>query len=1581
MAVDLTGINNENEFYTNHYLSAIFENDIKDVLSRWKQGEEDGTRSPYAQIRTICNDYFSFSNSFEKEKTLEGRLKLQREWLQLFLPALGYDINPQFKTLDAGFDIPILFESKKSNGAPDMWIIESINLYGEDQDPLSLSFCKEQFQTREMTKDLEGITLDTVITKFVFGMEEPPRWILVINNSQVMLLDRSKWNEKRMIRFDIPEILGRKEDSTLKSTAALLHRESICPYDGIPLLDTLDENSHKNAFSVSEDLKYALREAIELIGNEAIYYLQEVRRKGVFSGEEKVDAEELTRECLRYMYRLLFILYIEARPELGYIPMKSDAYRLGYSFEALRDLEFVKLNSEESKNGYYLNESIKLLFNLIYNGVTEYQKQGEFAHGKGVGQSLFEIPSLKTHLFDPERTPILNKVKFRNIILQRVIELMSLSRQGGRNNRLGRISYAQLGINQLGAVYEALLSYQGFFAETDLYELKKAGETHDELKNAYFVRPEDLGKYTDDEKVYNNDGTLKKYEKGTFIYRLAGRDREKSASYYTPEVLTKCLVKYALRELLKDKTADDILKLTVCEPAMGSAAFLNEAINQLAEAYLERKQRELGERIAHDEYTHERQKVKMYLADNNVFGVDLNPVAVELAEVSLWLNTISKQNFVPWFGMQLVCGNSLIGARRQVFNKMLFRRENRIDSLWLGDVPERVMPNEERNEDMVYHFLLPDKGMADYKDKVIKQLAGERIKEINNWRNDFAKEFTKREVRTLQALSDTIDKLWSKHTEQQRDMRERTTDIFAVWGQHQSVESRDNTGTRWKDKVFEQELLSKQVKNSSPYRRLKLVMDYWCSLWFWPIEKSDLLPSRDEYFLDLSLILEGNPVAVTHADEEQLLLFPDTMSKQMQLEFINEIGLVDVDKLCSEVERLSLVQELANKYRFLHWELEFADLFEDKEGFDLVLGNPPWLKVRWNEGGILSDSEPLFDIRKFSANKLTTLRRDSFKKYSTLIENYISEYSGVEGTQNFLNGMQNYSVLQGMQSNLFKCFLPQSWMITSSEGVQGLLHPEGVYDDPKGGVFRKTIYPRLKCHFQFQNELNLFSDIDHHNKFSINIYSNSLSDSFVSISNIFHPLTIDQSFNYNGIGSCEGIKDVNNNWNVNGHKDRILNISEKELKLFSSLYDSLGADPHEARFPALHSKLLLLVLEKFVDYPQRLRDLNGEYFPTVCFDETNAQNDGTIKRHTVFPDNAEKLIISGPHFYVAQPFYKTPRAECKLNADYDVLDLTSIANDYLPRTNYMPACSEEVFQKRIPCVSWIEKGEGHTKKVTEYYRYVNRKMLSQSGERTLVSAILPLECTHILTCFSIAFQKKENLLSYSASTASIPFDFFVKATGKATLLGDIAINLPLIQTTNHLYKYLKMRYLSIICITSHFAVLWEGMFDEEFCSDSFTKENVRLNKGLFSNLTPHWQRNNAMRHDYERRQALVEIDVLVAMELDLTIDELKTIYRIQFPVMQQYEKDTYYDATGRIVWTNSKGLTGVGLKNRKEWNEIKDMKDGTVEKKVIDDTLPGGPRERTIAYHAPFDRCDREKDYEIAWKEFERRFKDKEGTT
>jgi len=116
----------------------------------------------------------------------------------------------------------------------------------------------------------------------------------------------------------------------------------------------------------------------------------------------------------------------------------------------------------------------------------------------------------------------------------------------------------------------------------------------------------------------------------------------------------------------------------------------------------------------------------------------------------------------------------------------------------------------------------------------------------------------------------------------------------------------------------------------------------------------------------------------------------------------------------------------------------------------------------------------------------------------------------------------------------------------------------------------------------------------------------------------------------------------------------------------------------------------------------------------------------------------------------------------------------------------------------------------------------------------------------------------------------------------------------------------------------------------------------------------------------------VEIDVLVAMELRLTADDLCNVYRIQFPTLRQNEADTWFDQTGRIVFTSSRALPGVGF-TRKEWENLREMRSGTVSREIEDDTLPGGPRKRVITYEAPFDRCDREEDYRTAWAEFETR--------
>ncbi|CAR44891.1 TPA: class I SAM-dependent DNA methyltransferase [Proteus mirabilis] len=1653
----LVGIYNENDFYSHHYLSEVFVGDIRGVLEQWLEKENQareieraekeqggkpqrGYRAPHTQLASYSGEYFRELNQHLSVKDINKRLSNQRARWSPILHALGFEIKPTQVLLENG-QLPVLSAYQDHQGLPLLWILEAHDPSMDDcADPLSLPLLSQQLEALEpeqrkvllKTQQGDELSWQDLISKKIFSAPEPPRWLLLLGNRQCLLLDRTKWAQNRLLRFDLEEILGRKESDTLKAMAALLHKDSICPQQGQNLLDNLDESSHKHAFSVSEDLKYALRESIELLGDEAAKQL--IEKGFTYDGKNNIDASQLSLECLRYMYRMLFLFYIEARPELKYAPTNSDVYLKGYSLEALRDLEMVDLSTEESRNGRYIHDSLQMLFRLVAKGFAGNSKQSDSESSLFDDiQKSFAIRKLESHLFDDARMPYLARVVFRNETLQRVIKLMSLSRPGkGKGKRRGRISYAQLGINQLGAVYEALLSYRGFFAQTDLYEVKKAGEELNELETGYFVSAEQLAEYQDDEKVFRKDGTLLSHPKGSFIYRMAGRDREKSASYYTPEVLTQSLVKYALKELYKEQLeplatvaeqADKILTIKVCEPAMGSAAFLNEAINQLAEKYLELKQLAEDTRIPQEQYTRELQRVKMYIADNNVYGVDLNPVAVELAEVSLWLNAISDEAFVPWFGYQLYNGNSLIGARRQVFSTGDLTYTKAKDPSWLNIEPKRLGHNEARSPHEVYHYLLPDNGMANYSDKVVKALKPTEIATINAWRKTFVRSFSMEEKDQLKRICQKIDELWQAHVEQRRKERNITTDNLQIWPN--SARSAQRSSTNDKDKLLSQS----QQSGSAVYPRLKMVMDYWCALWFWPMESADDLPSRAEYLGEIEQVLEGYAetasLNLVESGSGQLGMFDEMAESQTQDLFAtNNSGTVNKDFLYMVFPRLALVDKLAARYKFFHWELEFADIFADHGGFDLILGNPPWLRVEWQESGIMGDFEPQFVLRKFSASKLNTLREEMLLQMPALEHAYFSEYEEASATQNFLNSLANYPELKGSKANLYKCFLPLSWSIGSKNGTAGLLHPEGVYDDPNGGRLRAEIYKRLRLHAQFQNQHMLFP-IGHRNKYSVNIFTSRENDTvdFINVSNLFLPKTLDLSIHHNGSGIVGGIKNDEGNWDESGHKNRLLIIDQDTLKLFSQLYDEEGTPSLEARLPALHSTQLLSVLEKLASQPKKLSCIRKSFVTTQHWNEVNAQKDGTIERQTCHPDHTGSFVLSGPHFYVGTPVYKTPRAICTEKGHYDIVDLQTIPDNYLPRTNYVPACDEAEYLRRTPKVPWIDEADlaawqekgakpeemPEPRPVTDYYRFVNREMIGPSSERTMISTIIPKRVGHINTCLGTVFKRHADLLDYFGMTLSVPIDYRVKSTGMGHANTTLINQLPVL--SNDIYRVaIHLRSLALVALTTAYQELWGKCFKAQFENETWAKEDSRLPNRFFRNLTAEWRRDCALRTDYARRQALVEIDVLVAMALGMTLEELKTIYRVQFPVMRQYEADTWYDRTGRIVFTASKGLVGVGLDrkfNKKNgftlsiedgvfadktsgqgsaaepwtqsnvalgWEDIRELKSGKVYKTYMDDTQPGGPVERTIEYIAPFDKCDREQDYETAWAVFSERF-------
>ncbi len=1620
----LPGISNANEFYSAHYLESVLTNDIKKVRERWSdEARSQLEADPSATITTPDARFRALRKPWQKLREAElgitgepaERLRLQRQlFFQPLCEALGYPFAPKAEPVLIGgeaYQIPLLGEVTNAKGEPWLWLVECFNPSDEPADPLELTIATSwacQIDDPALGTVLTGAdgqgseTWEELISERVFGQEIPPRWVLAVSRDQLLLIDRQKWAASRLLRFELNTLLGETNPDALLAAATLLHREHTCPTGGgTPLLDELDENSHKHAYEVSGDLKYALRRSIELLGNEVVAFIK-ARKKGVFA--ERLDPAQLTLELLRFMYRLLFLFFIESRhQELGYAPMGNDVFRLGYSLESLRDLDTAELATEEDREGTYISDSLDRLFQMIWEG---YPKKGDDEamqpelEGNKPEFDTFRIVPLRSHLFDPERLPILNgllkdekgekrwpKVRFRNAVLREVIELMSLTREG-KGKRRGRVSYSQLGINQLGAVYEALLSFRGFFAEVDLYEVqpapkkakaaasddddafdgddeddndspKASGQQHDELEVGHFVTAEQLKAYKAEEIVPDPDtGKPKCYPKGSFIYRLAGRDREKSASYYTPESLTQCLVKYALKELLPGKSAADILQLKVCEPAMGSAAFLNEVVNQLAQKYLELRQQETGKSIPHEQFATELQKVKMRLADQNVFGVDLNPVAVELAEVSLWLNSIftpeNGRAFVPWFSQQLVCGNSLIGARRQIYRVSQLPtgggRKAKPSKLWHEHAPEELPWDAELPEDGIFHFLLPDPGMAAYTDKVIKELEPDAIERCKRWNKAFVGEaFTEAQIAHLLRLSKLVDALWKEWAQQQTQLRQRTTDPLPVWEDPTGAQDGDWTPLKLKDRIQEQEVLGRDVANTNPRLRLKWAMDYWVALWFWPIRQAGSLPSRDSWLLELSMILGDLEQGVT-LEPGQGNLFAETQPAQLAVDFSDRHGYVNVQRLKLEFERLRLLESITQEIRPVHWELEFADVFLSSEsGFHLVIGNPPWIGTDWNKGDLLSEFMPEINIRNWRATQVNL----AWKKIASTQATHAAGIKAIEiapeqlGIATFLGSPSMNRAISTLKTDLYKGFIVLMKRITGRFGATGILHPPGIYRESGGEALRAELLPSMKYIFQFENQLReiMFRDIGNTRKYAISISSESIGSTGPTkiISNLFHPSTIDRCFHPDSSAtSCPGIKE-NGEWCLRGHPDRVIRRPASG--------DCISF---------IHSTSVERVENIIAQSSSKISDLLGQELMYIKgVNQAAAEENAYIERKSCFPRSLELTMLSPRHVGLGSPFQKAPKRICNSHRAYEVVNPDLLARGDIPRTLFQ-ITSKGADQRR----SWDVSTRFNSR---IDLKILFNEMVDPSGQRSLLACLMPTCASHTDLLSGLVANDAFTLVEAASGILNILSDLGLRISGSGHIKQNELSLMPIVRRDSPRFLAVAQRILHLHRVLKCYGV----NLPEELASPE-GKAPIPWSQGHPTALRDF----NEIPSDFSRRLALIELDVLVALEVGIKLNDLISSVSSCFPVLIQYEEQQAYDSSGRIAFTTDKSLSGIGFPRKRSksgpgWEDVRGKTDGIYTVFSIDDSMPGGPIDLNEKYTAPFFRSNRSNDYRIAWRHFE----------
>lgn len=1123
-----------------YFPSGYFSDDFFDKVQKCAGVSNDEVKDicgPYVRLKQEYNDYKNFI--INDRPRVEDAIKKTHDFHTRLLSILGYDTDHPYQEHYIVNDEPTPVEMIpvrhviRQGQQVKMLVMEMQNLITvEDNEPAGLF--EQQYESEERSGQQKYaarqwryvFNLDTekykispaIINKaithiFLLPEERRPHFILMLAGNTVFLFDKDKWAKGSYLQFSLDDLFAQASiDAKHRTLYALFHmlvsKHTLAAEGEMVLMDTIIEESYKNAYEVTKDLKEGVILAVETLANEALYWWKQNNNIPVSDYTDDTFESEVKDDCLTIIYRLLFLFYAESRDELEILPVDDEVYKLGYSLESLRDLEMVRLNSDASRNGYFFDDSIRHLFSLLSDGHNFKENN--------INSKSFRVRPIDSPLFNDNNLKHLANVRIRNIKWQEIIKALSLSK---KKNYCGRISYANLGVNQLGSVYESLLAFRGFYAEEDYIEVHKANTPQD---GTFLVPYSRMGDFDISEVLCDpRTGNPVILPEGTFVYRLNGRDRQKSASYYTPEVLTRSTVKYTLKSILDEvrankRQATELLELKILEPAMGAAAFQNEVINQLAEAYLaeqQRQQREKGLRnwrISPDHYRDELQKVKAYIATHNVYGVDLNPTAIELGKLSLWLNVIHKDMETPFFANRLTVGNAVIGAWLKVYNKQdvygIMERHGAKPKVnkWWEKAPHKVKffsNRVNRSVNEVYHFLLPDANMLGVRSiKEQKKAHASEDKRMAAILKDWTAPIVDADFKTLQRISGKIDVLLKEYFTDQISIDKYTNNRKEIWDgiDHSASESLFKVEEQAESYANKQQLFDTRYRHDNAYRKLKLAMDYWCALWFWEYDDADDLPTRQEFWGDIEALLDvdnsqldtktrqalergessiaqENSVENNRMTEEESQIVAKTQEEILMGSHAQMSLFADEDPL-----RLKIADRLAKRYHFFHPMLEFIEVFWLRDGFDIICGNPPWIKLEFDEQGILSEKYPEVAIRKVSAPDVRKMRDQMFKQIPATEALYRSEEIDTACSSKFMSAYCNYPLLVGQQTNLYKCVLENAMdMASESNGYIGLLTPESIYDDPKGQPLRRELYKRLRYHFQYQNELRLFAEVHH----------------------------------------------------------------------------------------------------------------------------------------------------------------------------------------------------------------------------------------------------------------------------------------------------------------------------------------------------------------------------------------------------------------------------------------------------------------------------------------------------------------------
>ncbi|WP_104758078.1 Eco57I restriction-modification methylase domain-containing protein [Helicobacter salomonis] len=363
--------------------------------------------------------------------------------------------------------------------------------------------------------------------------------------------------------------------------------------------------------------------------------------KALYARNPQATLKEIYQNTLYFLFRLLFIAYFEDKFE--------DTLKEHICFKDYLSVRKLLKMLGDRDNSYVGMGQLEQLF-TIYNE----------------GNENYAMPLFDGGLFEPEKTALFKKGK---IISDKLLkQILTHLLYYGESQR----GYATLSVVHLGSIYEGLMSY--FFALAD-------EELH------YCTTPKGEGYYDnyDYQKIQKQAKKTQHYAKGQIYLKNTSNSRKSSGSFYTHEDITKSLVEHALAGL----NDDNVLNFKILDNACGSGAFLIEALNQASqkalgfEALRPLLQEEINTLSAQVQAYNPAYEVdeaailKRLLLKKMIYGVDVNPFSIELAKLSLWIDSFIFGTPLSFLEHHIKCGNALIGCSLKEFEEFLTREDRK----------------------------------------------------------------------------------------------------------------------------------------------------------------------------------------------------------------------------------------------------------------------------------------------------------------------------------------------------------------------------------------------------------------------------------------------------------------------------------------------------------------------------------------------------------------------------------------------------------------------------------------------------------------------------------------------------------------------------------------------------------------------------------------------------------------------------------------------------------------------------------------------------------------------------------------